>query len=156
MLNPDFISRISPFRSLRFIDWMETLYSFQTNWSDRPTQNWVFWNDGLKFNNAGNPSGGAGIVPAEVMFALCNKINADCWFNMPLLSTDDYVNQLATLAHSMLNNNLKVCVEYGNDIWNPGALNPTLWRDIIADGYAALPGVSRDFGAGFFYAVIPA
>ena len=34
------------------------------------------------------------------MVALCNKINADGWFNMPTLATDDYVTQFATLVHS--------------------------------------------------------
>jgi hypothetical protein len=51
---------------------------------------------------------------------LCNEIGADGWFNMPILSTDDYVTQFATLAHSMLSKNLTAYVEYGNEIWNNG------------------------------------
>ena len=103
IFNPDFISRMAPFRTVRFMKWMNTVSSFLANWSDRKTLSSAFW---------------TWEVPPEVQFALCNKIGADGWFNMPILSTDDYVTQFATLAHSMLNSNLKAYVEYGNEIWN--------------------------------------
>ena len=121
--------------------WMNTVGSFLANWSDRKTLSSAFW---------------TWEVPPEVQFALCNKIGADCWFNMPILSTDDYVTQFATLAHSMLNSNLKAYVEYGNEIWNNGAMDPNLWTQLVAFGYAAFPSAGNDFNAAFTYAILRA
>ena len=45
IFNPDFISRIAPFKTLRFMNWMATESNFQTNWSDRPLAGWAFWAD---------------------------------------------------------------------------------------------------------------
>jgi chitodextrinase len=124
IFNPTFISRISPFRTLRFVEWMTYNQNFQRNWSDRHLPSWQFYADSptnATINgNCPNPDfcGMNDGVPAEVMFALCNKISADCWFNMPALAGDDYVTQFATLAHSSLNSNLKVYVEYANELWN--------------------------------------
>ena len=95
--------------------------------------------------------------PGEVQFALCNEIGADGWFNMPILATDDYVAQFATLAHSMLNNNLKAYVEYGNEIWNNGAIASPLWSSLVALGHSAFPALAgNDFGAAFDYAILRA
>lgn len=158
--DPDFIARISSFKTLRFMNWMQTLRSYQVNWADRPPLDWPFWNDGFHFNNAGNPGGEEGIVPLEVMCALCNKIGADPWFCMPMLSTDDYVTQFATLAHSRLNVDRKVYMEYGNEMWNQGEIDSGLQGSggpsgggVRALGYAAFT-VGSDFGAVFFYGVL--
>ncbi len=124
IFNPTFISRISPFKTLRFMDWMATLSNFQKNWSDRHLPAWPFYADSPTNatinNNSPNPDFG-GIndgVPAEVMFSLCNKIGADGWFNMPAIATDDYVTQFATLAHSTLAGGRKAYAEYANELWN--------------------------------------
>ena len=116
--------------------WMNTVSSFLANWSDRKTLSSAFW---------------TWEVPPEVQFALCNKIGADCWFNMPLLSTDDYVTQFATLAHSMFNSNLKAYVEYGNEIWLNGA--SILHVDSSCSlGSGAFPTSGNNFAYGFNYA----
>ena len=152
--NPSFINLTRPFKTLRFMDWMGTNASYQTDWSGRPTPNWVFWDDGFLFNNQSSGGYGQGPVPAEVMIALCNAINADCWFNMPLLATDDYVTQFATLAHSALNSNLKVYVEYGNEMWNQN-FPASLSADVIALSNAAFtPPASSNYGAVFYYGLL--
>jgi chitodextrinase len=127
IFNPNFIARISQFKTLRFMDWMATTVNFQKNWSDRPLPGWVFWDDSRTNAtlNGAAPYGSNDGVPAEVMFALCNKLQADCWFNMPPLATDDYVTQFAALAHSMLNSTLKVYVEYANELWNQNLCQPS-------------------------------
>ena len=169
MFNPTFVSRIKPFKTLRFMDWMETLNNFQTNWTDRPGLNWAFWADSrtnATINGADPRPGHSKIndgVPAEVMFALCNEVQADCWFNMPPLATDDYVTQFATLAHSTLNNNLKVYVEYANEVWNgvfapsqSGTIptaplnNASVWQQLQTLGHTVYPNVTG-FGAAFLY-----
>ena len=142
MFNPNFIAVVKPFKTVRFMWWQETLYDSTTSWANRATPGWVFWDDTIKFNGA---------VPAEVLFALCNEIGADGWFNMPVLSNDDYVTQFATLAHSSLNSGLKAYVEYGNEIWNNGAIPASLWSALVQLGYAAFPGAGSEFNAALVY-----
>ncbi len=127
IFNPNFVSRVASFKTLRFMNWMATGDNFQKNWTDRPLPGWVFWDDSRTNAtiNAGDPRNTNDGVPAEVLFALCNKLQADCWFNMPPLATDDYVTQFATLAHSTLNSNSKVYVEYANELWNQALCQPS-------------------------------
>ena len=61
------------------------------------------------------------------MIALANASNTDLWINIPGPATDAYVAQLANLikngdvvngvAYAGLNPNLKVYVEYSNEVW---------------------------------------
>ncbi len=169
MFNPTFINQIKAFKTLRFKDWMATADNFQTNWTDRPGENWVFW-DGSRTNatiNGASPSYLNDGVPAEVMFALCNEVEADCWFNMPPLATDDYVMQFATLAHSLLNRTSRVYVEYANEVWNQvfapqqsgntGAPLDTasVLLQLQALGHTAYPDLSG-FSAAFQYGILRA
>lgn len=129
--DPVFIAKTRPFKNLRFMDWMATTNNFQTNWTNRPTPGFVFWT-GSPTNatingNSPDPSFG-GIddgVPAEVMFALCNELAVDCWFNMPPLANDTYVTNFATLAHTTLNRGHKVYVEYANENFNQKLCAPS-------------------------------
>jgi chitodextrinase len=149
VFNPDFISRTSRFKTLRFMDWMATNTSRITNWGDMTTPTYVWWS----------------IVPVEVQVALCNKVGADGWFNMPPLSTDAFVSQFATVVHngstdssgrtwSGLNSNLKAYVEYGNEIWNNGAL--ATFNNLISLGWAAFPNAQSDWNAAFIYGILRA
>jgi hypothetical protein len=140
IFNPDFIARIRPFRTLRFMDWMQTNGSTEgTSWAARTPSSYAFW--------------GRRSVPIEVMIALCNKLQADCWFNMPALATDDYVTQFATLVHSQLNSRSKVYVEFSNEIWNFSQNR----QPLVAPGRAAFPGCATDdFCAGFNYGILRA
>jgi chitodextrinase len=159
--NPTFLNRIKPFRVLRFMDWMAANSNFQTNWSDRPLPNWVFWDDSrtnATINGADPRSAQVGIndgVPAEIMFALCNAVQADCWFNMPPLGTDTYVTNFANLALSNLDSNIRVYVEYANEVWNShfapqqgGSVptaplnNASVFSQLAAAGAAIYPNVS--------------
>ena len=162
IFNPSFVNRISNFRALRFMDWMQTNQSVQTNWAGRPTPTQAFW--GI-YSSPGNVDPMPQGVPVEVMVALCNKISADGWFNMPPLSTDDYVTKFATLVHNGgpdssgrfwngLNSNLRVYVEYGNEIWNNGAL--ATFNNLVTLGEAAFPHYDSTFGAGFYYGLLRA
>jgi chitodextrinase len=130
MFNPNFIALIKPFKTMRFMWWQNTIYdSTTTSWATRATPGWAFWDDQIKFG---------GSVPAEVLFALCNELGADGWFNMPFLASDDYVTQFAKLAHTSLNSNLKAYVEYGNEVWNP-AMPSGVFARMAALGQALFP-----------------
>jgi Bacterial Ig domain len=110
IFNPDFVTRFSSFRSLRFMDWMATNNTNQgTSWSSRTKPSSVSW---------ANPGDNSVSVPAEAMVALANELGADPWFNMPHMATDDYVTQFATLVHQQLRSGQNVYVEYSNETWN--------------------------------------
>lgn len=102
--NPVFLERIAPFGVLRFMDWMYTNNSIQQDWENRPqVSDYTFaWRG----------------VPVEVMIQLANVLQADAWFNMPHLATDDYVRQFAVIVRDTLAPNLKVYIEYSNETWN--------------------------------------
>lgn len=78
-------------------------------------------------------------IAFEHMVALCNATNRHMWINVPHLATDDFVTKMAQLirfgadangnpyttvvanpVYPPLNSNLKVYVEYSNEIWSNG------------------------------------
>jgi hypothetical protein len=102
--NPKFIEKIKNFRAIRFMDWMNTNKSKQKTWSDRPLPEMASYQ-------------GKG-VPIEVMVSLSNRIKADPWFNMPHMADDEYIANFAKQVKSTLDPQLKIYVEYSNEVWN--------------------------------------
>ncbi|MGK7941863.1 MAG: cadherin-like domain-containing protein [Crocosphaera sp.] len=102
--NPTFLEKTQPFHALRFMDWMRTNHSTQGEWSERPTLDDYTWSE-------------LG-PPVEVMVELANTLDRDAWFNMPHLATDEYVTNFATYVRDHLEPELKVYVEYSNEVWN--------------------------------------
>ena len=52
------------------------------------------------------------------MIDLANARGANPWFCMPHLADDDYVRRFARLVKHRLRPDLKVYVEYSNEVWN--------------------------------------
>ncbi|MDV3001297.1 MAG: hypothetical protein N5P05_002903 [Chroococcopsis gigantea SAG 12.99] len=113
IFNPVFTSRIAPFQTVRFMDWMRTNNSNQVRWSDRPTLGQAQWTTGNG-------------TPVEVMVALANQNNLNPWFNMPHMADDDYVRNFAQYVKNNLAPNKKIYIEYSNEAWNPG-FSQTPW-----------------------------
>jgi hypothetical protein len=130
---PKFLNLMQNFRVLRAIQWLEidndggTL----TNWSQRPLPTDGGW---------GGPNG----VPLEVVLQLCNAVGADCWLNVPHMATDDYITQMATLAHAKLGSNQKAYVEFSNEVWNSGYAQS---KYATVQGQAKWPNASAPFDA---------
>jgi hypothetical protein len=104
VFNPDWLARIRGVKSLRFMDWMMTNDSTLAEAKDRPLpEDYTYAKRG---------------VPMEVMVALANELQADPWFNMPHLATDDLIKTFAQIAHDGLAPGLKAQVEYSNEVWN--------------------------------------
>ena len=102
--HPVFIERWRGVACLRFMDWMRTNGSKISKWSDRPRpQDATFTAKG---------------VALEVMIDLCNRQKADAWFCMPHMADDDYVRNFAEMVKARLDPDLKVYVEYSNEVWN--------------------------------------
>jgi hypothetical protein len=57
-------------------------------------------------------------VPIEVITQLCNECNVPPWICFPVNVTDDFVLQTATYLRRNLNSNLRVRIEFSNELWN--------------------------------------
>ncbi len=102
--HPVFLNRWKGMACLRFMDWMHTNGSKISKWSERPTLK------DATFSKRG--------IALELMIDLCNRLKTDAWFCMPHLADDDYVRNFAEMVKDRLNRDLKVYVEYSNEVWN--------------------------------------
>ncbi len=105
IFDPAFLTRLKPFGTLRFMDWMHTNNSAQINIEDMPRVGAATWT-----TSAG--------VPAEIIAKLANTLSTKPWFNMPHRATDGYVAEFATIVRNTLDPKLDIYVEYSNEIWN--------------------------------------
>ena len=104
IFNPEFLETNQPFNTLRYMDWMATNHSTQGEWSERPTP------DSSIFSGA--------IASVESMVELANRTDTDPWFTMPHMATDEYITNFASYVKDNLDPELKVYVEYSNEVWN--------------------------------------
>ena len=118
VFDPVFLKLMAPFNPIRVMKWSQIVTNPIANWSDRSLPCWVFWAEGNGGGTQINPPQSG--IPFEVEIALANKLNADLWLNEPCLFTPSADTSLATLAHTILNSNLKVYVEPCNEWWNIG------------------------------------
>ena len=103
--NPKWLQQLQPFKTIRFMDWGATNNSPNAHWSDRARRDNYTW----------STENGA---PYEEMIRLCNTLQADAWVNVPHLADSNYIRQMATLMRDSIDANLKIYVEYSNEIWN--------------------------------------
>ena len=125
---------ISKFSVVRFMDYSGTNANVQTNWSDRSLPSWASFN-----RNPGGAYGWQGIGgPWEHVIQLMNETGKDAWINIPIRATDAYIKNVALMfaygsdgvnpytspqanpVYPPLKANLKVYVEYSNELWNFG------------------------------------
>ncbi|MGH8102913.1 MAG: hypothetical protein ACREJQ_00150 [bacterium] len=137
--NPVFLDRIKNYKVIRFMDWMAT----NGDWSRNGGSQKRHWNDRPKLDDArwSNTHG----VPLEVMVELANRLNMDAWFCMPHQADDDYVRRFAQAVRGSLNANLKIYVEYSNEVWNGGYAQA--W-------YAQQQGLAQHLSANAYQAQI--
>lgn len=113
----EFLRRLRPFSTLRFMDWMETNDSPIVEWSDR-TRPESFLQTG--------PAG----VAYEYLIELANTLHKDIWINVPDRASDDYVGRLAGLLRDGLDPGIHVYLEYSNELWNLSF--PQAKRNVVA------------------------
>lgn len=104
LFHPLFLERLQPFKTLRFMNWMETNGSELQEWGDRP-----------QVTDATQASQG---VALEYLIDLANTLQANPWFTLPHKASDDYVRQFAAMVRDRLDPGLKIYVEYSNEVWN--------------------------------------
>lgn len=89
----------------RFMDAQVIVNSPIVDWADRATP-------------AANRL--SSILPYEDLIALSNEIERDPWVCTPLLASDDYITELATLLNNTLDP-ARICyIEQSNEMWNSG------------------------------------
>lgn len=70
----------------------------------------------------------------EYVIELANLLQKDIWINLNVSVNDAYITSLATKLKNELNSNIKIYVEYGNEVWNPNNLTADFWvRDQAAN-----------------------
>jgi hypothetical protein len=99
-----FLRRWQGFAVLRFMDFMATNRSSVSTWSQRPQVDDANWTDRG--------------IPLELMCDLANRMQIDPWFCIPHQADDDYVRQFVKQADTLLAPNLKMYIEYSNEVWN--------------------------------------
>jgi len=103
--NTTFLSKLSPFSTIRFMDWGATNGNKLSKWEDRKMPSYRTY------------SGSRG-VPYELMIQLANQTQKNVWICVPHLADSNYVVELAKLFKANLNPNLKIYLEYSNEVWN--------------------------------------
>ncbi len=107
VFHPLYASTYQQYRAIRFMKWLRPEDNLVENWSDRVSvHNQNFTDDERGF-------------AIEYPLAFANLLNADAYLNVPMMATDDYATQYAQLVNTGLNENLKIYLEYGNEIFNP-------------------------------------
>jgi len=106
IFTPTFLHYARELPTLRFMDWDQTNGNTTVTWASRPQPS--------------TPSYAWNGVPWEVDIQLCNTVGANAWINVPAEADDEYITQLAQLFKANLRPDLKVYVEYSNEVWNWG------------------------------------
>ena len=122
--HPAWLGLIQDARQIRFMDWMKTNGTTRAeggaeggakgggaDWATRP--------------QVGDATYMQRGVPVEVMVDLANQIGAEPWFTMPAGAGPDYIRNFAALVRDRLSPDLKVHVEYSNELWNWGFAQTT-------------------------------
>jgi hypothetical protein len=150
IFNPDMLDFLAPFRSIRFMDWMESniygVCSGGTNpggacyavispecggggrcvmpghWSERPTNDAPSSLSDGQYLDPRRPELGTrvGGYSLETLVALANRVPADPHFNIPADYDEDYVRNFANYLRDHLAPGLTATVEYSNEVWNFG------------------------------------
>lgn len=101
---PDLVQDLAPYHVLRFMDW---------NLTNTTNNAQARWNSRVKKTDEQRDS-----VALEWQIDLCNRAKTDCWITVPHESDAEYWKGLAQLVLETLDPNLRVYVEWSNEIWN--------------------------------------
>ena len=122
---------VAKFSVIRFMDYSATNSNAQVNWWDRVLPGYA------SMNRSGTGYGWQGKGGAwEYAIRLANETGKDAWINVPAKASDAYITSLAQTfrygsdgvnpytsaqanpVYAPLNANLKLYVEYSNELWN--------------------------------------
>jgi hypothetical protein len=148
VFDPDMLRFLAPFRSLRFMDWMQTnsagrcsggdhdgkdCYAVSNEscgsggvcvmagkWSERPSADQAIWIHTGQFLDNAAPERGTklGGYPLEILVALANELRAAPHFNLPADADEEYTREFASYLKRHLEPSLPASIEYSNEVWN--------------------------------------
>ena len=148
VFNPDMLEFLRPFRSIRFMDWMQSnaygqcsggpapgsnCYAVTSpdcgdggrcvmpgHWGERPTDDTPSHLASGQYLDVSAPELGTkvGGYALETLVALANRVPADPHFNLPADYDEDYVRGFAEYLRDHLALGLTATVEYSNEVWN--------------------------------------
>jgi hypothetical protein len=125
----------SAFKGLRGAGWCAVGENQDSVWTDRTLMQHARQSPPKRGRKYGWEGRGAS-YESFVMF--CNAANKDAWINVPHKADDDFITRLAQLlkygsdgvnpytfeqanpVYPPLNSNLKIYIEYSNEVWNDG------------------------------------
>lgn len=110
IFNPTFVDKVAQWDVVRFMDWGGTNKNNDVSWNTRTTLTDASWGGGQTTDG----------VPLEAMVKLANEAHVDMWYNVPTKADDAYVTNALTYIRDNLSPDLKVHVEYSNEVWNSG------------------------------------
>ena len=117
---PQFLNLLTPFRALRFMDWLQTNGSTISSWSDHPESS----------SYGQSPNGN----PYDLMVELVNETGKDMWVTIPEHADDAFVTQFADYLRDHLDYAridaaraaqgntapFQLLFEEANETWNQG------------------------------------
>ena len=110
----EFLRRLRPFSTIRFMQWNDTILTNDTTWADRRLPTHINQTVTVDETDDAAPHGPAW----EFMIAMANESGSDAWLTVPHTVDAEYLTELATLWRDNLNEDLNLYVEYSNEIWN--------------------------------------
>jgi len=111
--NPAFLSKIAPFKVLRFMWWQYVNNSREMTWGSRRRTSY-YTQGSYSSSNPNIPTGTA----YELIVQLCHQPNKDAWVCVPHIVDSNYVVQMAQVFKDNLNPSLKIYLEFSNEVWN--------------------------------------
>jgi len=108
LFNPDYLNFVKDFSVIRFMAMSGITRNPERYWHERPNLQEATWGGGYGERGA----------PLEIQVELANRMQADAWFNLPHAADDEYVRNFAEYVHKNLSPDLKVYIEYTNEVWN--------------------------------------
>lgn len=100
-----FLTHLSRFDCIRYMDWRKTNGNNDSLWSKRT----------LKSLPSQQQENG---IAWEYVIELANTLQKDVWINIPHKVNNTYISNLAKLLRDSLSPNLNIYVEYSNELWN--------------------------------------
>lgn len=110
LFHPLWLSTLTRYRTLRFMNWLHTNHSTVTSFSTFRTENDWTW----EYRNY------PGNVPLGVIAELCNVLNTDCYVNLPHQLSNADITQFVAFFRDALKPSLELLLEYSNEVWNSG------------------------------------
>jgi hypothetical protein len=125
-----YLRALKPFAIIRFMDFLST--NNYPTWVGKETTNYDWSERRLPSDATQTDVGDKHGVALEYAAELANEENQDLWVNVPDNANDDYVRHMAALLHKLVKPNLRIYVEYSNEVWNWG-FGQSIWAEARAE-----------------------